>query len=81
MCGVLQQGLLLYGLQRYILKFTMQTKLHGEYFLMFHGSMKNNIYGDFLLIATDIAEKSAKDIRQQLLCPPTYQLNYNLFDD
>ncbi len=48
---------------------------------MFHGSMKNNIYGEFLLIATDIAEKSAKDIRQQLLCPPTYQLNYNLFDD
>ena len=35
----------------------MQTKLHGEYFPMFHGSMKkSNILGKFPLTATNIVE-------------------------
>ena len=32
--------------------------LHGRFYLMCHGSMKNNIYGKFSLTVTDIVEKA-----------------------
>lgn len=35
---------------------------------MFHGSMRNNIYGKFLLIVTDIVEKGGRIFALMRVC-------------